>query len=653
MKKIAFFDTFSGGGAAEQETSARLEYCFNKEDIEHIKLKTNCYTFDDKEFADNINLDCFYTYGIAKDNVLPDTFSIFFHWAPLGFFSNFGINTYNTYMNKFDIVAGGYETQDAKNDCLNNKSFPNENLYNITSSISADFAIPPKKTDKRKLFYIGINLEKFVTGGGRYVTLLRYCDENNLIDIYGPPFNRRNLWEGFKSYRGFIPLDGYSVIKKINEAGICLALNSLCHNAIGSVSNRIYEGACAGAVIISDDNPYVRKYFGDSVFYIDIKEDESKQVAKLKEIIEYINKNPDEAYNMACKSQKIFIEKLSLDNQVKGLIPYIEEQKQKMTDISLQPDIIDVICFADSEEDFKLLKGEIEKQYYKNIHLIIVTGCDALKNTENADIINAEQFRGKSFINIIPHLKGEYFIILDKFSVMHKNHIYKSIKTLKDYNSLFSYSGTYIKHYDKTGKPYSYETLAHEPITNEEFLSFLCPYNSEYIGLKLEQETPAPAFVFNRKILDYVNNDEIKQISLNIPLYLVCCSLVKAEKKGKFTYSISAGYRLNEGQSLAFDILKHNDIFYKTYKYQNTFMKELIGIFSVYDTNIPYNDKLTNEFKKIKNLSNMLQKYKSHIFIKKYCNKIQNYKDIICLYKYLNENKKLYKRLKYLNKFLK
>ena len=82
-------------------------------------------------------------------------------------------------------------------------------------------------------------------------------------------------------------------------------------------------------------------------------------------------------------------------------------------------------------------------------------------------------------------------------------------------------------------------------------------------------------------------------------------------------------------------------------------MKELIGIFSVYDTNIPYNDKLTNEFKKIKNLSNMLQKYKSHIFIKKYCNKIQNYKDIICLYKYLNENKKLYKRLKYLNKFLK
>ena len=357
---------------------------------------------------------------------------------------------------------------------------------------------------------------------------------------------------------------------------------------------------------------------------------------------------------MACKSQKVFLEKLALDNQVKGLIPYIEEQKRTMTDLSLQQETVDVICFVDNKEDWYLIKAEIEKQYYKNIHPIIVTFDEELKALSDIDIIEANQHRGKVFKKAIKLLKGEYFIILDKFSVIHKNHIYKCVKTLKDCGELFCYSGTYLKHFDKTNMPYSYETLNHEPLTKANILAFLNPYNSAYISLKLEQETPSCSFLFKRKILEYIKDIELEQISLNLPMYFVCCSLLKARKNGQFTYALTSGFRLNDGQSFSYDIMKHNKIFYDCLKYQNTFMKELISIFSLYNVEIPLNKEVNKQFWKIIKIKKMLNRHPHLKDILEKRHKLpKNYNDVIYFAKYLKKNKKLYKKLRLLNSILK
>jgi hypothetical protein len=183
---------------------------------------------------------------------------------------------------------------------------------------------------RRKLFYAGINFERAI-GSMRYGKLLKTLDEASLLDIYGPKkvYNRSNLWAGFRNYHGEIPFDGRSILKRIHEAGVCLALNSPMHNDAEVVTSRIYEGAAAGAVIISDDNTFVRTHFGNSVFYVQPNIDEVKASENILEILDWINQHPDEAYEMACRAQKVFLEELTLDTMVENLLTIFQESESK------------------------------------------------------------------------------------------------------------------------------------------------------------------------------------------------------------------------------------------------------------------------------------------------------------------------------------
>ena len=605
--KVAFYDTFNGDGAAEQEISQRLKYCFNKNNIEIVHLYNNSKVKNSEFHADNMNLDFCYAHEIVStvDKVLPDCFTVFFHWAPTGFNGRYWCDTYLRYMNKFDIVVGGYETEDALFDIYNNNCNIYESktkLYNITSSISKDFIIPPKKHENLRLFYIGINIESSETNM-RYGNLIKYCDKNDLIDIYGPnkSFGRKGCWDGFKCYRGQIPLDGYSIIEKINNAGICLALNSPAHNAVGSVSNRTYEAAAAGAIIISDDNPYVRKYFGDSVFYIDTTLPEAIQIEKIKEILDFIKNNQEKAYLMACKSQEIFVKNLALDEQVSGLIPYVEKQKSLMSDKTLQTEIVDIICYIETLDDWKYLFKEIKKQYYKNIHLIVVSKdstCSIIADNIEGDVdfVISKNFRGKTFTAIKKLMKGEYFIILDKYSALHKNHIYKAVNILKISDNLYCYSGAYIRYHNEKEEVTRYDTLNSRPIEQQYLLSYINPYTHPELALAIEKNCPTACFVFKKEILNYAIEQEYQQVSVDMQLYLASCSNIKAKKLGKFMYSLTAGYKLKEGDDIDKEIFSHNQIYYTQGKYQNTYMKELGGIFAKYDIEISYDKEENKKF---------------------------------------------------------
>ncbi len=597
--KIAFFNIFGELKNAEQETLLRLEYCFKKQG-HSLLVVDRCGIVisecpENGKHVEEVNVDFLFTYNTLELALMafPDVFSIFFHWAPSGFVANFQSLLMMKYFNLFDYFACTYE-QDIFNRVA---GIPTTNIPFIGSSIPKDFALKARKHNDRKLFYVGVNFERKCEGKMRYGKLFTELDKSDKIEIYGPQkvYGVSNLWAGFKNYKGEIPFDGYSILKKINQAGICLAINSPMHNDANGVSNRTYEAAAAGALIISDDNLFVRKYFGDSVFYLDKNLPEIDSSKKILEILDWANSHPEEAYEMAKTSNEIFIKELALDNMVSNLISNTQKTIYKFHNKEEQKELIDVICFVESDKDFENLKMQLERQYYQNLHLIIISDEKTFEKIQLEIhypyyfVKSDSEFKGRDFIKAIKYLKGEYFMFLDVYSKMHKRHIYKNLEVLRNREELFAYSGSYFK------KEKQYITLNNKPILKDEFLSFSLTngYNNWYYidvqSFYIETIFTRNIALFKKDILNYVSNDELEYLSDSIHFYLACCSIIKAKQLGRFTYAITAGYQgesLNEIEQRAFPSRKY---WYSSNRSAKTYIKEMNEIFFKYSFEVTPN----------------------------------------------------------------
>lgn len=582
--KIGYLCPFGEAPMAELETRIRFKYCVEQLGHEFYELNMDGFELKKGIHADSLNLDFIFSHDtcIGFDKPLPNTFSCFAQWSPNGFLIKDGFENYFKWMSKYDVIVGGYESEKILQDISNHPDI-NINLYNITSSVPQDFCSQLELPEKLKLFYIGINLEKIQKGGTRYYKLLKFLDDNNLIDIYGPNslWNTKNLWGDFKNYRGEIPFDGRTIIERIHQSGIVLALNSPIHNYNGTVSNRIYEAAASGAIIISDDNKYVRRYFGDSVFYIDIQKNENEQIEDIKKILKCIKDDPDTALQMAQRAQKIFIERLSLDNQVRGLISFIENEK-KNVQIS-QDEYVDIICFVENEDEFDTIFNEINSQDYKKINIFVLTKQIFTKDNSSFKISIIQQKRtyGESFSNIIPLLTSKYFLFIDKKMCLHRNHIYKMVKAISsDKKSYFIYTGVYLKKIDEFNNTLSYSPYSFCEIDNDDLCSFtnLNDIDENFL-FNIEERFAFSCCLFKRNLLNFTKDFEFAQINYAVHLYLAACSVIRANKMGHFLYTISCGYKLQNNQTI-------QDLFYKerfynyTYKRtEGTFYKDLYLVF--------------------------------------------------------------------------
>jgi len=120
-------------------------------------------------------------------------------------------------------------------------------------------------------FYIGINweqLNKMVPSRKLVLDLLKKL--GNDVCIYGPRMiSNVNVWKNWNQYKGEIPFDGVSIVNVIKHCGACLVLSSPSHLQFEISSNRLFEGLAAGVPLICDNHPFIKKWFGDNVFYID------------------------------------------------------------------------------------------------------------------------------------------------------------------------------------------------------------------------------------------------------------------------------------------------------------------------------------------------------------------------------------------------
>ena len=163
----------------------------------------------------------------------------------------------------------------------------------------------------------------------KFCTLYQLLNKSGFAKFYGPKSNS-NIDP--QNYMGAIPFDGTSVIDVLQQHGVVLVFHSDIHNEESIPSARIFEAAASSTVIICDENPFVRKHFGDAVFYIDTTQSGKSIFNQIEKHMQTIAKDPEKALEMARKAHEIFSDKFTMEHQ---LLQLQEMHKEVLKDKGL------------------------------------------------------------------------------------------------------------------------------------------------------------------------------------------------------------------------------------------------------------------------------------------------------------------------------
>lgn len=147
----------------------------------------------------------------------------------------------------------------------------------------------------------------------KFRNVYRLLSQTGKVKFYGVHRNEDIISQG---YMGPIPFDGVSVINVLQKHGIVLVIHSDIHNLECIPTPRIFEAAAASAVIISDENTFVKENFGDSVFYIDTNKNFMDIFFQIQKHMQTIQSNPKKALEMAKTAHEIFIENFEMSDQL-------------------------------------------------------------------------------------------------------------------------------------------------------------------------------------------------------------------------------------------------------------------------------------------------------------------------------------------------
>ncbi len=203
----------------------------------------------------------------------------------------------------------------------NHKSFQSIKAY--FSVQKTDFSSNPKN----KLCYWGSSLKDTTRFSDRYLDLYSALDKQDYFILYGP----ERTWgdKNFKSYKGALPFENDALVSAIKNAGIALLLHGQDHLKSGTPTARIFEAAAASALMISDNHPFLREHFGDTVLYIDENADADDMFKQIDAHVKWALAHPDEAITKAKASHKIFVDKFALEHEVSKIINFYEETKKR------------------------------------------------------------------------------------------------------------------------------------------------------------------------------------------------------------------------------------------------------------------------------------------------------------------------------------
>ena len=412
------------------------------------------------EFAISIH------YDLPK---LLDTFYYFTLWNPPEIPT--GVPSYarsaENYVSFDDYLsAGSKRIESHLRAVLDNSPRQLEGMSELYTSFPLDAMMPPNLT-KPTLFYCGMNWEKVVyQGGHRHEGLLQLLDKTGKIKFFGPDrvaeWGGIRAWEGFTSYQGPIPFDGFSIVKEINDCGVVLVISSDDHRRSGMATTRLYEACAGGAVIIADDNPFVQEHFGDAALFIDYNvNDPVDTFRQIMDKYDWIVANPEAALKLAERAQEIFRQKFALEKQLQLIFDNHDQRKIAVADALyarneaervLAVYVIDQPSFGQAQKTgLDNVLQNIGRQAFRNI--VLAVACDTkiwravkLFCAAKAPDVSVEVFRydmfsrkgarvipeGRMVLDITQQLEHDYTIFAAPNEIWYTDHVTTLKRVLED-----------------------------------------------------------------------------------------------------------------------------------------------------------------------------------------------------------------------------
>lgn len=316
---------------AEDECIARLKIAATALGLECVEVHANGSLLSDPDTVitkKDVDFVLHLHYDTPK---FYDAFSFVALWNPTQFYHEWGYQrTSRNLLTHDDFVScSSPAADDHVGRMVRSAATHLPALFNLYHS-TADIVHPPSLGD-HKLFYAGINWEAISGGKSRHQDVLKRLDQAGLIRIYGPTiFQNVKVWDGYASYVREIPFDGVSMLDEIAKAGIALVLSSQAHKNSELMSNRLFESVAAGALVICDENNFARKFFGDSLLYIDSRCSVEKIFEDIEKHLAWAKANPGEALALIEKAQVIFREKFTLKKNLSDLYTGFQDRKANL-----------------------------------------------------------------------------------------------------------------------------------------------------------------------------------------------------------------------------------------------------------------------------------------------------------------------------------
>jgi hypothetical protein len=248
-----------------------------------------------------------------------------------------------------------------------------------------------------RVCYFGTNWDR------RARPLFRVLANRPYMRIYGPVgawdyLNRSGCY-------GSVPFDGQSVQRVYASFGAGLVVLSKDHVLDDVISNRIFEIASVGAVAICPDMPWIRKHFGDTVFYYHPFRSAATIASQIDGLVDEIANDPRKASERAREARLIFEKKFSAEVLIENAVRYFEEWRErsgKPTDPADDP-LIDVIVRVGGRPISTVTRAirSIDNQIAGRFRVIFVR----YKPIELSEITSAPWTRIKGF-QVVDRLGG-------------------------------------------------------------------------------------------------------------------------------------------------------------------------------------------------------------------------------------------------------
>lgn len=374
--------------AAEDEVIARLKVAANLLDLSCLVITPEGEIIGSGEGERISARNCDFVINLHFDK--PKNYEVFSFvalWNPLEFYHVWGYNRVSRHLLTHDdfLSCGSPWADDQVRRMISGKSTHLAPQFNLYHSVAEPILKPAAKSFK--LFYAGINWERLGKGPSRHQELLKKLDGGRQLRIFGPKlFQGVDVWEGYKSYQGQVPFDGVSMIREIAQCGASLVLSSEAHKQSEMMSNRLFESLAAGALVICDENPFARRYFGDTLLYIDSRESVEAQSKAVMKYLRWANDHPKEACKLASEAQNIFLADFKLEKSLSQIYLGFSERRASLNKLrsgkaakakAKRAPRVEIFVIVDELDsiDFELQVSSIANQSYRNFILrVLVKG---------------------------------------------------------------------------------------------------------------------------------------------------------------------------------------------------------------------------------------------------------------------------------------